>query len=36
MYEARVKIGFYFDEVKNERTKSNKFNQYKVAQLNYR
>ena len=25
---------FNFDEVKNERTKSNKVNQYKVAQLN--
>ena len=33
---SRVRIGFNFDELKNERTKTNKVNQYKVAQLNYR
>ena len=35
IYEARVKIVFNFDDSNNERTRSNKVNQYKVAQFNY-
>ena len=35
IYVARGRIGFNFDDAKNERTRSNKVNQYKVAQFNY-